>query len=88
MKLLKSLEIILCLYTVSIKAWFGSGHLLVARVAYEILLKESPKTVADVEKTLLILKKSDPDWTLKENKYPFVECTTFADDIKFKGGNY
>jgi hypothetical protein len=33
-----SFEIILCLYTVGINAWFGSGHLLVARVAYEILL--------------------------------------------------
>ena len=37
MKLLKLIETILCLYTVSIRAWFGSGHLLVARVAYEIL---------------------------------------------------
>lgn len=51
-------------------------------------MKNSPETVANVEKTLLILKKSDPDWTQKENKFPFVECTTFADDIKFKGGNY
>ena len=88
MKLLKSIEAILCLYTVCIRAWYGSGHLLVARVAYEILQKENPETVDNVEKTLLILKKSDPDWTLKEDKYPFVECTTFADDIKFKGGNY
>ena len=54
---------ILCFYTVSIRAWYGSGHLLVARVAYEILQKESPLTVDNVEKTLLFLKNSDPDWT-------------------------
>jgi hypothetical protein len=37
---------------------------------------------------LAILKKSDPTWTVKEKDYPMVECVTFADDIKYKGGSY
>jgi hypothetical protein len=66
-------------------AWWGNGHLLVARVAYELL---DDSTIGQVEDILSILKKSDPKWTIKEGKYPFVECTTFADDIKYKGGSY
>ena len=29
-----------------------------------------------------------PTITAKEDSYPFVECATFADDIKYKGGNW
>jgi hypothetical protein len=66
-------------------AWWGQGHLLVARVAQEILDQD---TVSTVEEILSILRKSDPDWTKKEGDHPFVECVTFADDIKYKGGSY
>ena len=66
-------------------AWWGNGHLLVARVAYELL---DETTIGQVEEILTVLKKSDPSWTVKEGKHIFVECVTFADDIKYKGGSY
>lgn len=31
---------------------------------------------------------SNPDMTSLEGDYPFVECSTFADEIKSKGGSY
>lgn len=66
-------------------AWWGNGHLLVARVAYEL----SDQTVIDqVDAILNVLKVSDPSWTVAEGQYPMVECVTFADDIKYKGGSY
>ena len=59
-----------------------------ARVAQNILEKKSPETLTQVEDILSVLKKSDPSWTVKEGDHPMVECTTFADDIKYKGGGY
>jgi len=70
----------------SVKAFNGAGHLLVARIANTILEKESPDTIKQVESVLSILKKSFPTWTVKEGDHPLVECTTYADDIKYKGG--
>jgi hypothetical protein len=69
-------------------AWYGTGHLLVSRVAHEILQKQSPKTITQVESILSVLKKEDPSWTKYEGAHSMVECVTFADDIKFKGGSY
>ena len=54
-------------------------------VGYELL---DQTTIDQVESILSILKKNDPTWTKKEDKHPFVECVTFADDIKYKGGSY
>jgi hypothetical protein len=61
---------------------------LVARIAYNILEQESPETIQGVENILTYLESSNPAWTNKERNHPFVECVTFADDIKKKGGNY
>lgn len=66
-------------------AWWGNGHLLVARVAQELL---DQQTVDQVEEILSVLKKSDPSWTKSEGDHAFVECVTFADDIKRMGGAY
>ena len=55
-------------------------------IAFEILQADSPDTADQVEKILAVMKKSDPSWTKKESKHPMVECVTFADDIKYKGG--
>ena len=70
------------------QAWWGKGHLATARVAYEILQKKSPETVTKVESILKYLQDFDPKYTEKESDHPFVECSTFADDIKHKGGAY
>ena len=69
-------------------AWWGNGHLLTSRVAFEILSADSPDTISQVEEILSVLKASDPSWTKLEDHHPMVECVTFADEIKSKGGSY
>lgn len=72
----------------SVNAWFGTGHLLVARVAYDVLEENSPETLEKVENLLSILTKTNSTWTKDEDKHHFVECATFADDIKGLGGRF
>jgi len=70
----------------SANAWWGTGHLLVARIAYDLLSKESPDQLAKAEKILGNLNNSV---TSKKEKYHrFVECATYADDFKYHGGFY
>ena len=80
--------LLLLVLATTANAWWGKGHLLVARVAYDILQKDAPEIIANVDEVLAFLEKSDPSWTVKEGDHPFVECVTFADDIKNKGGMY
>ena len=56
-----------------------------ARVAQELL---DQQTIDQVEEILSVLKSSDPGWTKSEGDHAFVECVTFADDIKRMGGSY
>lgn len=37
---------------------------------------------------LSVYAKSNPTMTKLERDYPFVECATFADEIKAKGGSF
>jgi len=37
------------------QAWWGTGHLLTARVAYDVLSEDRPDVVAFVEKELSVL---------------------------------
>jgi hypothetical protein len=71
----------LALFTDVASAWWGTGHLLIARVAHDIIEAQSPSTLANINSILAVLKKSNPYWTSKEGDHPMVECTTFADDI-------
>jgi len=65
-------------------AWWGTGHLLTARVAYDYLLEERREDVIElVEETL---DKLDMFVNMEKN-HPFVECATFADFIKNTGFN-
>jgi len=72
----------------STQAWWGPGHLLVARIAQDILEKESPATFDKVLTILHALKINDPGYTEAEDKHPFVECAVMADNIKYRGGGY
>lgn len=69
-------------------AWFGTGHLLTARIAQEVLSEEAPEVLTKVTDILSVLEKSDPTYTKNEGKHAFVECATYADDIKYRGGQY
>jgi hypothetical protein len=84
---MKYLTIIALLVSLT-NAWYGTGHLLVARVAQNLLEKNDPTTFKKVLDILAILKRDDASWTKEEDKHPFTECATFADDIKYKGGMY
>lgn len=41
-------------------AWWGTGHLMVNRIAYESLLKENPAVLNKVNTILDVLKAADP----------------------------
>jgi hypothetical protein len=60
--------------------------LLTARVAYDILQKENPSALAKAE--ALLDKFSDYSTQKHEDKYKFVECVTWPDDIKRIGGGW
>jgi hypothetical protein len=53
----------------------------VARVAFDKLTNESPAIVAKANNIL----KGIASFTDLEKDHPFVECATFADEIKGKG---
>jgi hypothetical protein len=63
-------------------------YILVARIAYEILLKENPDILDKVNKVLKVFSDEYPEQTPKEQDYPFIECVTIADDIKYHGGSW
>ena len=65
-----------------------SSSFSVARVAYNQLLKESPSALQAANDLLKVYSDADPSMTKLEGDYPFVECATFADEIKAKGGSF
>jgi len=69
-------------------AWFGTGHLLVARIAEDILETSAPDQLAKVNAILKTLESADSQGTKNEGKHAFVECATYADDFKYHGGFY
>lgn len=88
MKFTNSLLIIGAAQVGTASAWWDNGHLLVGRIAQDILAAQNPDVLAKVEDVLAVLKKSDPSYTQYEGKHPMVECATFADKIKYRGGAY
>lgn len=70
----------------TIKAWSINGHLFVANIAQNLLEQYAPDSLEAANELLDILKASDPELTYHEDQHSFVECSTFADDIKYHGG--
>mmetsp|Transcript_32932 Transcript_32932/g.50356 ORF Transcript_32932/g.50356 Transcript_32932/m.50356 type:complete len:150 (-) Transcript_32932:503-952(-) len=66
----------------AVSAWWDYGHMFVARIAYDHLLETNPSIVSKVEQTLQPMSYFNEH----EQNHTFVECATFADDIKLKGG--
>jgi len=88
MKFTNSLLLVGAAQVGTASAWWDNGHLLVSRIASDILAAKNPAVLAKVEDILAVLKKADPSYTTYEGKHPFVECATFADKIKHKGGSW
>ena len=59
-----------------------------ARIAYDILKESNPSVLTKAQSVLDVLTDSDPSMTTSEDSYSFVECATFADDIKAHGGKW
>ena len=64
--------------------------IIVARVAYDQLqFSNQGKTALNKANDLLkVYSSSNPSMTNLEGDYPFVECATFADEIKAKGATW
>lgn len=88
MKRLQNLLSVLALLTSSTNAWSFGGHLIVARIAQILLEKQNPQIVTQAVDVLKVFKSHYPSLTSKEGKYPFVECASFADEIKMEGGGF
>lgn len=59
---------------------------LVANIAQNRLLENSPSSLAQAEAELKPLEIFAPDLTTGEANHTFVEAATFADDVKYHGG--
>lgn len=57
-----------------------------ANVAQNLLLQNDVEAWNAANTMLQYLRDYDPVLTSHENNHPFVECATFADDIKYNGG--
>lgn len=68
------------------RAWSINGHLFVANIAQDLLIENSPSSFNSALTMLEYLKNYDASLTAGEADHPFVECATFADDIKYHGG--
>ena len=84
-----NLKFVLCLLCVnSVFSWKWAGHYLTTRIAQILLEKDSPETVENINHILQILELSSPSQTVYEGKHPFVECSAYADWIKYRGGSW
>lgn len=57
-------------------------------MAFDKLTADNPKALAKANAELKALSEDNPTLTVKESNYPFVECTTLADDIRMRGGSW
>lgn len=62
--------------------------LIVAKIAYDKLSRENPRALQAANHILHTYMATTPDMTKLERDYPFVECATFADEIKGKGATW
>ena len=62
--------------------------MLVSRIAYDILRTQNPEALKKATEILSLYIKEDPEYVKRERNYPFVECSTFGDDVKAFGGSW
>jgi len=70
----------------TVQSWKYQGHILIARMAYDNLLKESPEALKKAEELLAVM--AGDTLTSSEKDHTFVEAAPFADMIKYKGGGW
>ena len=67
-------------------AWWEGSHNLIARMAEEILNKEDPEVLYNIDSLLEVLEKkksaiTNESLTPRELHHPMVEAANFADDM-------
>lgn len=67
------------------QAWSINGHLFVANIAQDLLEEKAPASLEAALQMLTYLREFDPEMTNHEDMHPFVETSTFADDLKYHG---
>ena len=67
-------------------AWNGETHLLIARMAYDMLESHNPSALEKAQ--ALLGEYSDFLTQEHEQDYPFVECVTWGDDSKRSNGGW
>ena len=70
----------------TVKAFNSETHLLIARVAYDILQEENPTALKAAES--MLKSYSDSITADREGSHKFVECVTWGDDSKRRGGGW
>ena len=72
-----------------VHAFWGTGHLILARRAEAILDQQaSPEVMERIMSELNYLSSSHPEMIVSERNHPFTECATFADEIKDTFGTW
>jgi hypothetical protein len=59
---------------------------VVARIAYDILVNEDRHALRNAE--VMLKAMGNQSITDSERDHPFVECASFADMVKYKGGGW
>ena len=90
MSFFKTAALVLALFLGQATAFWQYGHLFVAKIAFDKLqfTKNGQDALNKANDLLRAYSNSHPDMTNLEGSYPFVECATFADEIKAKGGSW
>jgi len=60
----------------------------VANVAQNVLQENNQAELDAALAQLKYLQDFDPELVYREDMYPYIECATFADDIKYHGGGW
>lgn len=82
------IALVLAVMTSEVQCWWKQGHFMTARIAEQILAKESPEILKKANAILGTLSSSMPSQTIGERDHAFVECSTWADDVKARGGSF
>ena len=77
----KSLLLSTSLLADQASAWWNNGHMLTAKIAYDYLQETNPDVLKKAEEVLKPIQYMNKH----EDKHSFVECATFADDLKERG---
>lgn len=76
----------LALLLTAVNAWSINGHLFLTDIAQNRLIEKSPDSWDQANNVLQALRDYNASLTYHEEDHSFVECSTFADDIKYHGG--